>query len=83
MNYHNPESERNEQNLTVLTDASAAPHRAYESDQEVRDAFDAELRQLAEDIVAHHPSLTQLLLSMSGDGKSIGVRNVGPLHGQN
>ena len=83
MNYHNPESERNEQNLTVLTDASAAPARAYEADQEVRDAFDAELRQLAEDIVAHHPSLTQLLLSLSGDGSSIGVSSLGPIHGQN
>lgn len=83
MNYNNPESERNEQNLTVLTDASAAPDRAYADDQEVRDAFDAELRQLAEEIVAHHPSLTQLLLSMSGDGSSIGVRSLSPIHGQN
>ena len=83
MNYHNPESERNEQNLSVLTDAASAPDRAYAADQEVRDAFDAELRQLAEDIVAHHPSLTQLLLSLSGDGKSIGVRDLSPIHGQN
>jgi hypothetical protein len=83
MNYHSPESERNEQNLSVLTEASSAPDRAYESDQEVRDAFDAELRQLAEEIVANHPSLTQLLLSLSGDGKAIGVRGLSPVHGQN
>lgn len=83
MNYHNPERKRNEQNLTVLGDASAAPDRAYTADQEVREAFDAELRQLAEEIVAHHPSLTQLLLSLSGDGKSIGVRDMNPIHGQN
>jgi hypothetical protein len=83
MNYHNPENERNEQNLTVLADAADAPDRAYAADQEVRDAFEAELRQLAEDIVAHHPSLTQLLLSLSGDGTSIGVRDLSPIHGQN
>jgi hypothetical protein len=83
MNYDNPESQRNEQNLTVLTDASESPDRAYAANQEVRDAFDAELRQLAEEIVAHHPSLTQLLLSMSGDGKAIGVRGLSPIHGQN
>ena len=32
---------------------------------------------------ANHPSLTQLLLSLSGDGKSIGVRGLSPIHGQN
>ena len=83
MNYHNPDNQRNEQNLTVLADASTAPDRAYAADQEVRDAFDAELRQLAEEIVAHHPSLTQLLLSLSADGSSIGVRDLSPIHGQN
>jgi len=83
MNYHNPENQRNEQNFDVLTDAAQAPERAYASDPEVRKIFDRELRQLAEEIVAHHPSLTQLLLSLSGDGRAIGVRSLHPIHGQN
>lgn len=81
MEYHNPDTERNEQNLRVLNAASKSPNRAYESNPEVRDAFEAELRQLAEEIVQNHPSLTQLLLSLSADGRSIGITN--QIHGQN
>jgi len=81
MDYHNPDTERNEQNLKVLNAASAAPSRAYDSSPAVRDAFEAELRQLAEEIVQNHPSLTQLLLSLSNDGNSIGVAST--IHGQN
>jgi len=81
MEYHNPDTDRNEQNLKVLNDASASPSRAYDSSAAVRDAFETELRQLAEEIVQNHPSLTQLLLSLSNDGNSIGVANT--IHGQN
>jgi hypothetical protein len=81
MEYHNPETNRNEQNLRVLNAASAAPARAYESNPAVRDAFDRELRQLAEEIIEHHPSLTQLLLSLSGECGQQTVAN--PIHGQN
>ncbi len=81
MEYHNPDTDRNEQNLKVLNEASAAPSRAYDSSPAVRDAFEAELRQLAEEIVQNHPSLTQLLLSLSNDGSCIGVAST--IHGQN
>lgn len=81
MEYHNPDTNRNEQNLKVLNDASTAPSRSYDSCPAVRDAFEAELRQLAEEIVQNHPSLTQLLLSLSNNGKSTGVANT--IHGQN
>jgi len=64
----------NERNSKVFVDADGVPDRAYDSDLEVRDAFDAELRQLAEDIVTNHPSLTQALLALNGDGNMIGVR---------
>lgn len=80
MYYHNPKSEGDHGNLRVLEEASEAPQDAYESDAEVRAAFDAELRRLAEDIVQHHPSLTQLLLSLGAEAEGP-VAN--PVHGQN
>ena len=81
MEYNSPETNNHEQNLRVLNAASQSPDREYESNPAVRDAFDRELRQLAEEIVAHHPSLTQLLLSLSGE--CITARVVNPIHGQN
>jgi len=38
--------------------------------QEAHHAFDVELRQLAEEIVAFYPSLTQLLLSLSDEAST-------------
>jgi len=77
MYYHNPKSDSDAGNLRVLENAADSPADAYESDAAVRDAFDQELRKLAEEIVQFHPSLTQLLLSLGSQG----VAN--PIHGQN
>lgn len=77
MSYHNPENPSGLGNLRVLESVGASPAAAYESDAEVRAAFDAELRKLAEEIVQFHPSLTQLLLSLGSEGVS------NPIHGQN
>ncbi|NNE92632.1 MAG: hypothetical protein HKN23_13375 [Verrucomicrobiales bacterium] len=71
-----PRETESAQNLRVLETATDAPETAYESDDDVRSAFDDELRQLAEEIVQHHPSLTQLLLSLSdADQNPIQGRN--------
>lgn len=80
MYYHNPNSEGDQGNLRVLEDASEAPADAYEADEEVRAAFDAELRKLAEEIVQYHPSLTQLLLSLGAESTEAAPS---PLHGRN
>jgi len=80
MYYHNPQNEGGQGNLRVLEGAVDAPVAAYESDEQVREVFDAELRKLAEEIVQHHPSLTQLLLSLGGTGDS-SVPD--PIHGRN
>ncbi len=77
MHPENPYTTDGQDNLSLYQSASVAPAEAYEADPEFRDAFDAELRQLAEEIVAHHPSLTQLLLSMSANTEE------NPLHMQN
>jgi hypothetical protein len=74
---HNPGNESDAGNLRVLESVDGSPAAAYESDEAVRAAFDAELRKLAEEIVQFHPSLTQLLLSLGDQG----VAN--PIHGQN
>ena len=76
MTNDNPEFEDENGNLRLLTAAASAPEEACEENEAVREAFDAELRKLAEEIVEFHPSLTQLLLSMSEP-----VTN--PVHGQN
>ncbi|MCP5540215.1 MAG: hypothetical protein H7A53_09695 [Akkermansiaceae bacterium] len=74
---NNPNHDEDHGNLRVLAAAAADPEAAYESSGAVREAFDDELRRLAEEIVAHHPSLTQLLLSFGGSS----VQN--PVHGRN
>ncbi len=81
MYYHNPQDEGDQGNLRVLEGAAGAPVDAYESDAEVRAAFDAELRRMAEEIVQHHPSLTQLLLSLGS--KQGDKQAVSPIHGRN
>ena len=81
MYYHNPDNEGEQGNLRVLTSAVAEPTEAYESDAEVRAAFDAELRKLAEEIVQFHPSLTQLLLSLGGETEADSDDH--PIHGRN
>ncbi len=70
------DSAKTAEKLRVLEDASDAPDLAYQTNPEVREAFDEELRKLAEDIVQFHPSLTQLLLSM-------GDPSLNPVHGKN
>lgn len=77
MHQHNSKTSQDQQNLRVLTTATFAPDKAYESNSAVREAFDIELRELAEEIVRCHPSLTQLLLSL-GDAD---ISN--PVHGRN
>jgi hypothetical protein len=77
MHQHNSDASQDQQNLRVLATASSAPDQAYEYNSAVREAFDTELRELAEEIVRCHPSLTQLLLSL-GDAD---VAN--PVHGRN
>jgi len=76
MTDHNSEFEDENGNLRLLTAAASDPGQACEESEAVQEAFDAELRKLAEEIVEFHPSLTQLLLSMSEP-----VTN--PVHGQN
>jgi hypothetical protein len=77
MHQYNPDASQDQQNLRVLSTASLAPDQAYESNSAVREAFDIELRELAEEIVRCHPSLTQLLLSLGGADIS------NPVHGRN
>lgn len=77
MHQHSENASQDQQNLRVLTTATLAPVQAYESNTAVREAFDSELRELAEEIVRCHPSLTQLLLSL---GESNAAN---PVHGRN
>ena len=77
MNQNNPKSDDEQGNLRLLAAAADSPGEVCEMDTAVRDAFNTELRKLAEEIVEYHPSLTQLLLSMSDPGVS------NPVHGQN
>jgi hypothetical protein len=57
------------QNLKLLESASESasesPEEICENDPEVKLAFEEGLRELAEDIVKHHPSLAHLLIGMS------------------
>ncbi len=78
MYYSEPDSFDNnmEENLKLLEIASVAPAEACESDPEMQEAFNAGLRQLAEDIVEFHPSLAHVLLGMGTDTCDI-------VHGQN
>lgn len=78
MNYPNTENENKPSRLSLFEVAARAPEEAYENSRAVREAFDEELRVLAEDIVRYHPSLTQILLSMGGKK---GVPD--PIHGRN
>ncbi len=71
-----PQDSSEKENLRILEGAADAPEAAYANDPDVREAFDAELRQLAEEIVQYHPSLTQLLLAM-------GDPSANPVHGKN
>ena len=50
--------------LELLETAAADPSRAVQEDPEIRAAFEDSLRELAEDIVKHNPSLAHLLLGM-------------------
>lgn len=77
MQYYNSENESGDKNLRVLESAAFDPEESYEKDPAVREAFDSELRELAKQIVAHHPSLTQLLLSFSTPAAT------NPVHGRN
>lgn len=78
MNYPNAENGNEQAKLSLFEVASRAPQEAYENSRAVREAFDNELRVLAEEIVRHHPSLTQLLLSMGSEGEL-----PDPIHGRN
>ena len=78
MNHPNAENGNEPAKMSLFEVASRAPEEAYENNRAVREAFDDELRVLAEEIVRHHPSLTQLLLSMGGDS-DLGD----PVHGRN
>ena len=51
--------------LELLESATASPAEICENDPEVKAAFDQSLRELAEDIIEHHPSLAHLLIGMS------------------
>lgn len=64
------------ENLRVLDAGADDAKHAFENDAEFRNAFEEELRTLAEEIVQSHPSLTQLLLSMSQP-------EMNPVHGKN
>ncbi len=78
MYYSDPDSFNNdaEESLKLLEIASVAPKEACMSDPLIKEAFDAGLRQLAEDIVEFHPSLAHVLLGMGTDSCDI-------VHGQN
>ncbi|HRX54066.1 MAG: hypothetical protein R3F31_05375 [Verrucomicrobiales bacterium] len=77
MEYYNPKNSSGDDNLRVLEAAACDPEASYANDPAVREAFDSELRELAKQIVTHHPSLTQLLLSLSSPEKA------NPVHGRN
>lgn len=62
--------------LELLEMATGSPEAICQSDPEVRAAFEDSLRELAKDIVTHHPGLAHLLLGM-GDAPCPIV------HGQN
>ena len=62
--------------LDLLETASADPTRSIQEDPEIRAAFEDSLRELAEDIVKHNPSLAHLLLGMGEAPSPI-------VHGQN
>ncbi|MDC0276154.1 hypothetical protein OAL55_00125 [Verrucomicrobiales bacterium] len=64
------------ENLRVLDAGADDAKYAFENDAEFRNTFEEELRTLAEEIVQSHPSLTQLLLSMSQP-------EMNPVHGKN
>ncbi|MDF1824093.1 MAG: hypothetical protein P1U68_05600 [Verrucomicrobiales bacterium] len=62
--------------LELLETATQSPEELCESDPEVKAAFEESLRDLAEDIVKHHPGLAHLLLGM-------GETPCPVVHGQN
>ncbi len=53
--------------LELLESAGTSPAEACADDPEVKAAFEQGLRQLAEDIIEHNPSLAHLLLGMGDD----------------
>ena len=62
--------------LELLDTATVAPEEICQNDPEVRAAFEDSLRQLAEDIVTHNPSLAHMLLGMGSEPSPV-------VHGQN
>ncbi len=64
------------ENLKLLSLVRGKPAEACETDPEVRAAFEASLRQLAEDLLQYNPGLAHVLLGMGGDPN-------GEIHGQN
>jgi hypothetical protein len=62
--------------LELLETASFSPEEICKSDPEIKAAFEQSLRELAEDIVKHHPGLAHLLLGMGETPCPI-------VHGQN
>jgi len=62
--------------LELLDSAAADPARICQNDPEVRAAFEDSIRELAEDIIKHNPSLAHLLLGMGNAPSPL-------VHGQN
>lgn len=80
MYYNNdPEIRAQLENERILKMIAANPAEACASDPEARAAFEAALRQLAEDILTHSPSLAHLLLGMSSSTDP----SIESFHGQN
>ncbi|MEM7601797.1 MAG: hypothetical protein AAF357_10335 [Verrucomicrobiota bacterium] len=62
--------------LELLETATLSPEEICQNDPEVKAAFEQSLRELAEDIVKHHPGLAHLLIGM-------GETPCPVVHGQN
>lgn len=62
--------------LELLETATASPEEICQNDPEVKAAFEQSLRELATDIVKHHPGLAHILLGM-------GEAPCPMVHGQN
>lgn len=62
--------------LELLETATFSPEEVCKNDPEVKAAFDQSLRELAQDIVKHHPGLAHLLIGMGQEPCPV-------VHGQN
>ena len=71
-----PFQNNTEENLKLLEIASESPVEACESDPLLQEAFEVDLRQLAEDIVGFHSGLAHVLPGMGKGSCDI-------IHGQN